>query len=786
MDQLTPHGLNSVSKLPRRTAPHERLDKTLLPQASDLIESWTGHAVSRSGDELTFLNTARGDNTLGSAKFNLTTGVFVDNADNSFKGKGLVRLYSLLHEIPLTLEGDKQSVDALLAQDSVTKRQSVTLTKPIAPTPKPPVVAVQESDESIVLPPDMHPELGMPTMVWKYMTRDGNSVAFYVYRFDLGAGRKETRPCAYSAELKRWLWQYPAGQLPLYQSQLVESGKPVIVVEGEKAADAAQAQFPDFVVVTSCQGSGRASASDWSVLVGTSVLICPDNDEAGFKYALDVTSQLLAHGGISVRIKDVRTLGWESGDDLADHQVGSDFFDETKPFQEVFTQRQLEPSLVNAASFVELGDYARSKKRLAELLGVGSRDLDAMVRKARGGNSTNEEEFHQELLEADPEPWDDPVDGAEVFQAIKGLVMRHVVLQDEQATAVAGWVMYSYVFNQLNTAPILLLTSASPRCGKSTLMELVSGLVSNPMPVANISAATVYRMIEAYKPTLLMDEADTFLSQNEEVAGILNCGHTKRFAFVARCEKNADGSIVPMKFSTFCPKVIAMIALPKSTALLDRCIAIRLVRATKDSKHDPLPIDVSATYLDLRRKLVRWADDNRAAIVLDTTTLSRGSNDRAFGNWSTLVSAVKSCGAVVVDEVAQAFRGLNDVDRYVENTTRDLLTAAYEIAKAMLKDEFQSVLDNPQSPLSGNRDLIASKYLVAEMNKMSHMAWADFSNGKGLTEHKLGRYIKPFDIRADQATVNGRVVRGYRVGSFVDVWARYGIPAESEHYQANS
>jgi Domain of unknown function (DUF6371) len=60
---------------------------------------------------------------------------------------------------------------------------------------------------------------------------------------------------------------------------------PVLVVEGEKTADAASELFPDYVAVTAPGGSNAAGKADWSPLQGRQVVVWPDNDKAGAGFA---------------------------------------------------------------------------------------------------------------------------------------------------------------------------------------------------------------------------------------------------------------------------------------------------------------------------------------------------------------------------------------------------------------------------------------------------------------------------------------------------------------------
>ena len=79
------------------------------------------------------------------------------------------------------------------------------------------------------------------------------------------------------------------------------------MVEGEKAADAAELRFPGYVVTTSLGGAKAAATADWSPLRDRVVTIWPDADEAGLHYAKDVVAQLEAVGAATIRLVAVPT-----------------------------------------------------------------------------------------------------------------------------------------------------------------------------------------------------------------------------------------------------------------------------------------------------------------------------------------------------------------------------------------------------------------------------------------------------------------------------------------------
>lgn len=97
--------------------------------------------------------------------------------------------------------------------------------------------------------------------------------------------------------------------------------RPVLIVEGEKAREAAAHLIPDYDCVTSMCGADNPHCTDWSPLAGRTVVILRDNDEAGLNYAHAVAAQALSSGAASVRLSDLPAgapPGWDLGDGLPD------------------------------------------------------------------------------------------------------------------------------------------------------------------------------------------------------------------------------------------------------------------------------------------------------------------------------------------------------------------------------------------------------------------------------------------------------------------------------------
>lgn len=154
---------------------------------------------------------------------------------------------------------------------------------------------------------------GHPTATYNYLNASGSIIA-QVDRFEWeqnGERHKTFRPWD---ALQR---QYRAPETrPLYNLPNIVRAPEIIVVEGEKAADALIVQNID---ATTAMGGANApiEKTDWSPLKGRKVVIWPDNDAAGKAYADRLKKHLEAEGALSVSILNIpstRPEKWDAAD----------------------------------------------------------------------------------------------------------------------------------------------------------------------------------------------------------------------------------------------------------------------------------------------------------------------------------------------------------------------------------------------------------------------------------------------------------------------------------------
>lgn len=157
--------------------------------------------------------------------------------------------------------------------------------------------------ESTPQPPRCHAQHGQASALWRYADGQGRTLG-YVARFETPEGKVILPLCVghYGTGRPQWIWKALPEPRPLYGLPgLQRTDSPVLVVEGEKTADAAQILFPNYAVLTWSGGANAVGKADWSPLVGRAVIIWPDNDGPGFKAALEIAA-LLKSIAVSVHI----------------------------------------------------------------------------------------------------------------------------------------------------------------------------------------------------------------------------------------------------------------------------------------------------------------------------------------------------------------------------------------------------------------------------------------------------------------------------------------------------
>ena len=146
-------------------------------------------------------------------------------------------------------------------------------------------------------------------------------------------------------------------------------------------------------------------------------------------------------------------------------------------------------------------------------------------------------------------------------------------------------------------------------------------------------------MVEAYRPALLVDEADTFLRDNDELRGVINSGHRRGGAVLRTVGDDHE----PRAFSTYSACAIALIGKLPDT-LYDRAVVIDLKRRLPEEKIAPFRPDRAGDLDVLARQLARWARDHADRIAEVDPEMPAGIFNREADNWRPLVAIAQVAG----------------------------------------------------------------------------------------------------------------------------------------------
>jgi putative DNA primase/helicase len=398
--------------------------------------------------------------------------------------------------------------------------------------------------------------------------------------------------------------------------------------------------------------------------------------------------------------------------------------------------------------------YDRERESAAKRLGIRVSVLDDQVNQARAANNADTKGQGRPISFPEPEPWPHSVDGAELLNGLCAALRRHVVISKEAADATALWVVHTYLLDALNTSPRLAITSPDKQCGKTTLLDILGTVTRCPLPTANATPAAIFRAIEMARPTLLIDEADTFLDNRSELRGILNSGHGRGTAYVLR---TVGDDYEPRQFSTWAAMAIAKIGRLPAT-LEDRSIPVALRRRRPDEPIVSFRRHQADDLPQLARMAKRWCGDVAGEIGRATPVMPDGIHNRQADNWSPLLAIADVAGGEWPDRARHAAKTL--VGAREDQSTSVMLLSD-------IRDLFDSRPDGK----------IRTKELLAGLAAIEGRPWSEWQHGKPISDVALARLLDPFEVGSvDLKLGNGKVNKGYRREHFEDAFGRYLPP----------
>lgn len=418
---------------------------------------------------------------------------------------------------------------------------------------------------------------------------------------------------------------------------------------------------------------------------------------------------------------------------------------DTLPAVEPTPAALVDPDIAMLAKLSKL-EYDRIRDDTAEQCGLRVSTLDKLVSDHQRETPTGGKSMFKTV-----EPYRYPVAAITLLDEIRKTLLRFIICTSETATAATLWIVFTWLIDRMQVAPIAMITAPEKRCGKSQLLDFIGRLSKKALVASNISPAAVFRVIEAHNPTLLIDEADTFLRENEELRGVINSGHTRQSAYVIR---TVGDDHEPKQFGTFGPKCVCGIGKQAET-LMDRSIVLELRRKMPTETVQRLRHAEPGLFDRLASKLARFAEDFGEKIEAQRPDLPEKLNDRAQDNWEPLLQIADFAGGHWPSSARNAALKISGEKEDAQSVSTELLA------------DIQSVFEEKRTQRIYTADLIVA--LVADDEK----SWATYNRGQPLSPKQLARRLQEFGIKSKDMRSGIEVKKGFELSQFADAFARY-------------
>jgi 5S rRNA maturation endonuclease (ribonuclease M5) len=431
-----------------------------------------------------------------------------------------------------------------------------------------------------------------------------------------------------------------------------------------------------------------------------------------------------------------------------------------------------EPGRRHAVDMARSLDGAAAKHCVLALPGLDANRKDVSDWLDAGHTADELERLAHAMPEGETER--PPEDLAALLDAVTVFEGRFVRTSEAQATISALWVAHTWAIDAANATPFLIYTSATPECGKTRALEILTLLVRNPRHFISPSEAVLFRTLHAQHPTLLLDEEDAVYGpnaakDNEGLRALMNAGN-RRGVTVPRCVRNgADISVV--EFEVFGPRALALIGtLPPTVE--SRSIRIVLQRRRDDEPLEDLgPYELETAEVEaatLRGRLAVWA-----ALAIESLRRARpsfpaGLRDRQKEGLRPLLAIADIAGGAWPEKARRAVVALclgKNADE--DSNGVRLLRDVFAVFKPLEKDE---------SLEKDERDRISSAALCEALGGVEESPWSEWTKGNRISKTGLARLLKPFGIVPGTIRLHdGSTPKGYYWVAFTDAWNRYRI-----------
>ena len=402
--------------------------------------------------------------------------------------------------------------------------------------------------------------------------------------------------------------------------------------------------------------------------------------------------------------------------------------------------------------------YELIREKTANTFKIRVAKLDEFVNDERAKTA---EEKTETVLFPKIEPWSEEIILSTLLNEIVTILEKYVSFNSKhEPKTIALWVIHTYCIDAAYITAVLFITSPEMRSGKSTLLAILQKIVSKCVAASSISPSVIYRIIPKHHPTIICDEADTYMTEkNEDLRGILNAGHSRDTSGVLRT--NPD-TLEVERFDAFGAKCLAAIKdLPGTVE--DRSIIIKMRRKSKEQKTEKLRFindQLRKEFHDIQRKCVRFKNDKLEDIKKIEPKIPGELNDRATDNWHSLLQIAELAGKEWSEYANDAALSLSGVEQENKSLGIELL------------EDIQNIFDGKHK----DSDDIKTADLIEALCQDDESPWATYNKNRKeprIDPRQLRKLLKPYDINPKNIIRDRERPKGYCKSDFQDAFSRY-------------
>jgi len=240
-----------------------------------------------------------------------------------------------------------------------------------------------------------------------------------------------------------------------------------------------------------------------------------------------------------------------------------------------------------------------------------------------------------------------------VYDLVRDEFEKYMDFEDERVySLLTCFTIYTYFYPLFSNAPVLQLWGEF-KTGKTKVCSLLEAMAFNPINSANISSASVFRLIESRRAIILLDESEDLLTAERarDIRNMLLAG-TGKSGETFRQERGAFDSFHTQSYKVFSPKVIANIAGIDLPALQSRTIRIPMTGTALKKKANLVVSMEDPIWQSIRNQLYRLCLIRYNKVAEKRDNLPRHDlTGRSLGMWQGILTVAALSEGEVFDEL---------------------------------------------------------------------------------------------------------------------------------------